>query len=282
MSDLHLQQVSVQYAGQHAPTLHNINLTIPHDGITVVLGPSGCGKTTLLNVLAGFVGVSAGAVRDGETLIVAPAADRTVVFQDDALMPWLNVQENVELGLKIQNLPAKQRADIATKMLQQVKLSGAEAKQIWELSGGMRQRVGIARALAVRSKYLLMDEPFGALDAFTREQILAHLDKSRVGFDLAERLACAALLTERRSQFINDATRKRGHQHQTGGQYQGFFDVVGNQEKARLVVLPQIQHQILHLFARKRIQSAKRLIHQQVFGAHSQSAGNAHSLAHAA
>ena len=171
MSDLHLQQVSVQYAGQHAPTLHNINLTIPHDGITVVLGPSGCGKTTLLNVLAGFVGVSAGAVRDGEALIVAPAADRTVVFQDDALMPWLNVQENVELGLKIQNLPAKQRADIATQMLHQVNLSGAEDKLIWELSGGMRQRVGIARALAVRSKYLLMDEPFGALDAFTREQM---------------------------------------------------------------------------------------------------------------
>ena len=141
MSDLHLQQVSVQYAGQHAPTLHNINLTIPHNGITVVLGPSGCGKTTLLNVLAGFVGVSAGAVRDGETQILAPAADRTVVFQDDALMPWLNVQENVELGLKIQNMPAKQRADIATQMLQQVNLSGAEEKQIWELSGGMRQRV---------------------------------------------------------------------------------------------------------------------------------------------
>ena len=171
MSDLHLQQVSVQYEGQHAPTLHNINLTIPHDGITVVLGPSGCGKTTLLNVLAGFVGVSAGAVRDGETQIVAPAADRTVVFQDDALMPWLNVQKNVELGLKIQNMPAKQRTDIATQMLQQVNLSGAEEKQIWELSGGMRQRVGIARALAVRSKYLLMDEPFGALDAFTREQM---------------------------------------------------------------------------------------------------------------
>ena len=171
MSDLHLQQVSVQYEGQHAPTLHNINLTIPHNGITVVLGPSGCGKTTLLNVLAGFMGVSAGAVRDGDAQIVAPAADRTVVFQDDALMPWLNVQENVELGLKIQNMPAKQRADIATQMLQQVNLSGAEEKQIWELSGGMRQRVGIARALVVRSKYLLMDEPFGALDAFTREQM---------------------------------------------------------------------------------------------------------------
>ena len=171
MSDLHLQQVSVQYEGSHAPTLHNINLTIPHNGITVVLGPSGCGKTTLLNVLAGFMGVSAGAVRDGDAQIVAPAADRTVVFQDDALMPWLNVQENVELGLKIQNMPAKQRADIATQMLQQVNLSGAEEKQIWELSGGMRQRVGIARALAVRSKYLLMDEPFGALDAFTREQM---------------------------------------------------------------------------------------------------------------
>ena len=171
MSDLHLQQVSVQYEGQHAPTLHNINLTIPHNGITVVLGPSGCGKTTLLNVLAGFMGVSAGAVRDGDAQIVAPAADRTVVFQDDALMPWLNVQENVELGLKIQNMPAKQRADIATQMLQQVNLSGAEEKQIWELSGGMRQRVGIARALAVHSKYLLMDEPFGALDAFTREQM---------------------------------------------------------------------------------------------------------------
>ena len=171
MSDLHLQQVSVQYEGSHAPTLHNINLTIPHNGITVVLGPSGCGKTTLLNVLAGFVGVSSGAVRDGEIQIVAPAADRTVVFQDDALMHWLKVKKKIEIGMKIQNMPAKQRADIATQTLQQVNLSGAEEKQIWELSGGMRQRVGIARALAVRSKYLLMDEPFGALDAFTREQM---------------------------------------------------------------------------------------------------------------
>lgn len=133
----------MQYAGQAAPTLQDISLNIPHDGITVILGPSGCGKTTLLNVLAGFVPISAGEVRDGDKRINAPSADRTVVFQDDALMPWLNVQENVELGLKIQNVPAQQRSAIAKQVLQQVNLSGAEEKQIWELSGGMRQRVAL-------------------------------------------------------------------------------------------------------------------------------------------
>ncbi|WP_407701095.1 taurine ABC transporter ATP-binding protein [Vitreoscilla massiliensis] len=203
MSDLSLQQVSVQYEGQAAPTLQNISLNIPHDGITVILGPSGCGKTTLLNVLAGFVPINAGEVRDGDKYINAPAADRTVVFQDDALMPWLNVQENVELGLKIQNVPAQQRSAIAKQVLQQVNLSGAEEKQIWELSGGMRQRVGIARALAVRSKYLLMDEPFGALDAFTREQmqdlVLDLWQQNQTGFflithDIEEALVLATQL----------------------------------------------------------------------------------------
>lgn len=171
MSNLSLQNIEVLYEGQSAPTLASVSLEIPQDGITVVLGPSGCGKTTLLNVLAGFVAPTAGRLVDGETLITAPDADRTVVFQDDALMPWLTVLENVELGLKIQGVPAQERTHIAQAMLQKVNLSGAEDKNIWELSGGMRQRVGIARALAVKSKYLLMDEPFGALDAFTREQM---------------------------------------------------------------------------------------------------------------
>lgn len=171
MSNLSLQNIEVLYEGQNAPTLASVSLEIPQDGITVVLGPSGCGKTTLLNVLAGFVAPTGGRLVDGETRITAPGADRTVVFQDDALMPWLSVLENVELGLKIQGVAAKERTHIAHAMLQKVNLSGAEDKNIWELSGGMRQRVGIARALAVKSKYLLMDEPFGALDAFTREQM---------------------------------------------------------------------------------------------------------------
>ena len=171
MSNLSLQNIQVMYEGQTTPTLESVSLEIPQDGITVVLGPSGCGKTTLLNVLAGFVTPTSGRLVDGETLITAPGADRTVVFQDDALMPWLDVQQNVELGLNIQGIEPKERSERALKMLQKVNLSGASDKQIWELSGGMRQRVGIARALAVQSKYLLMDEPFGALDAFTREQM---------------------------------------------------------------------------------------------------------------
>lgn len=203
MSDLRLDSISVHYEGQDAPTLQNVSLDIPHDGITVILGPSGCGKTTLLNVLAGFVEVSAGAVRDGERVITVPGADRTVVFQDDALMPWLNVIDNVELGLKIQNVPASERTDIAKQVLQQVNLSGAEEKNIWELSGGMCQRVGIARALAVKSKYLLMDEPFGALDAFTREQmqdlVLGLWQRNQTGFflithDIEEALVLATKL----------------------------------------------------------------------------------------
>ena len=203
MSDLRAHNVSVVYAGQTTPTLHDVSLDIPHDGITVVLGPSGCGKTTLLNVLAGFVSASSGVLSDGDTLISAPAADRTVVFQDDALMPWLNVIENVQLGLQIQNTPAEQRLAIANKVLQQVNLSGAEHKNIWELSGGMRQRVGIARALAVQSKYLLMDEPFGALDAFTREQmqdlVLGLWQRQQTGFflithDIEEALVLATKL----------------------------------------------------------------------------------------
>ncbi|MBN3859809.1 ATP-binding cassette domain-containing protein [Neisseriaceae bacterium PsAf] len=171
MDDLQVIDVSVTYPNQMSPTLSEISLTVETNQITVILGPSGCGKTTLLNVLAGFILPNSGVVKLGEKIIKNPDSSRVVVFQDNTLMPWLNVIDNVALGLKIKKIPKQQRYLIAKQLLQQVKLYDVDNKSIWELSGGMKQRVGIARALAVNSNFLLMDEPFGALDISTREQM---------------------------------------------------------------------------------------------------------------
>ena len=171
MPSIEVNSASVHFAGQSQPTLDDINLIIPDDGITVIIGPSGCGKTTLLNILAGFITPTSGTISSNGQTISAPGSDRVVVFQDDALMPWLNVAENVALGLNIAGTDKTTRQQRVTEKLQQVGLENVANKPIWALSGGMRQRVGIARALAVNSQFLLMDEPFGALDAFTREQM---------------------------------------------------------------------------------------------------------------
>lgn len=171
MSNLHIESISLTYENTTKSTLNDISLTIPDDGITVVIGPSGCGKTSLLNILAGFIQPTSGAItRNGQPIYKA-GADRAVVFQDDALMPWLTVAQNIALGLKIQGLSQQKHARIVEEKLALVHLTHAENQPIWSLSGGMRQRVGIARALAVNSPYLLMDEPFAALDAFVREQM---------------------------------------------------------------------------------------------------------------
>ena len=166
---LQISHLSADYGGK--PALADINLTLDSGELLVVLGPSGCGKTTLLNLIAGFVPYQHGSIILDGKHVDGPGAERGVVFQNEGLLPWRNVQDNVALGLQLAGVNKTERRHIAALMLKKVGLEGAEKRFIWQLSGGQRQRVGIARALAANPQLLLLDEPFGALDAFTREQM---------------------------------------------------------------------------------------------------------------
>lgn len=174
---LSVHHVSVHYPGQPQPALADVSFEIGPEDLTVALGPSGCGKTTLLNLLAGFIRPDRGQVRFDDVPVSGPGIDRAVVFQHDALLPWLNVRDNVAFGLRLQGWNKARRAQRAEEMLRLVDLPEAGNRPVWQLSGGQRQRVGIARALAAPSRALLLDEPFGALDAFTREQMQSLLLK---------------------------------------------------------------------------------------------------------
>jgi NitT/TauT family transport system ATP-binding protein len=145
--------------GRQLLAVDDVSLTVAEGEFLCLLGPSGCGKSTLLNVLACFAGAP----------ITEPGPERAVVFQDAALFPWLNARRNVEFGLR--HVPREERQEQADAMLAQVGLADFGHAHPHELSGGMRQRVAIARALALRPRILLMDEPFGALDANTREHL---------------------------------------------------------------------------------------------------------------
>ena len=166
---LSVSHLTARYDGHLA--LEDINLTIAGQELVVVLGPSGCGKTTLLNLIAGFLTPESGSITLDGQRVTGPGAERGVVFQHEGLLPWRNVQDNVALGLQLAGVDKTQRRATAARMLKKVGLEGAEKRFIWQLSGGQRQRVGIARALAANPQLLLLDEPFGALDAFTREQM---------------------------------------------------------------------------------------------------------------
>ena len=148
--------------------LDDINLTIGEREFVAVVGPSGCGKTTLLRLIAGLEMPSSGAVRVGGKVVRKPGPDRAVVFQQFALFPWKTVRENITFGLKCKGIDRRKRNEIALKYLDLMGMVGTEDSYPHQLSGGMQQRVAIARSYAIEPDVLLMDEPFGALDAQTR------------------------------------------------------------------------------------------------------------------
>ena len=151
--------------------LEHVSFTVDRGEFFVILGPSGSGKTTILNLIAGFEQPSSGAVTVNGLPVSSPSWQRAVVFQEHALFPWLTAWENIEFGLKMKDVPPGKRVAIVREYIDVVGLKGFENKYPKELSGGMKQRVGIARALAVDSDFVIMDEPLGSLDAQTRSEM---------------------------------------------------------------------------------------------------------------
>jgi NitT/TauT family transport system ATP-binding protein len=149
--------------------LRGVNLHLTENSFTCLLGPSGCGKSTLLNMIAGFLPPSTGRVLVDGREVTGPSADRGVVFQEYALFPWRTAEQNVAFGPMLRRMPRARQVEVARHYLEVVGLAGHHDKFPSQLSGGMKQRVAIARALANNPSVLLMDEPFGALDAQTRE-----------------------------------------------------------------------------------------------------------------
>jgi NitT/TauT family transport system ATP-binding protein len=160
-----------------APALVDLDLEVADHELVCLLGPSGCGKSTLLNIVAGFLQPSTGRVLVDGRPVTAPGADRGVVFQEYVLFPWLTVAGNVEFGLVLQGRPAAERRGTVARYLHLVGLGAHAQKFPVQLSGGMKQRVAIARALANNPAIILMDEPFGALDAQTREVLQDELSR---------------------------------------------------------------------------------------------------------
>lgn len=157
--------------GSSVQALKDVSLTLNDGELLSVLGPSGCGKTTLLNIVAGFLAPTEGKVVLNDDVVTGPAPERGMVFQKGALFEWMNVRHNVDFGPRMKGMPKKQRDEITDHLLDIVGLQDFKEKAVYELSGGMQQRVALARCLANEPDVILMDEPLGALDALTREKM---------------------------------------------------------------------------------------------------------------
>lgn len=174
MSGLMIDNISMRFdlpGGGSVQALKNVSLDIKAGELMSVLGPSGCGKTTLLNIVAGFLAPTEGTVRLGENAVHGPGPERGMVFQQGALFEWMNVRDNVSFGPDMKGVSRKQSGPKVDHLLEVVGLQDFKEKAIYELSGGMQQRVALARCLANEPDVILMDEPLGALDALTREKM---------------------------------------------------------------------------------------------------------------
>lgn len=169
--------ISKSYGSTEA--LRGIDLDFPRGKLTSLLGPSGCGKTTLLKIIAGLIKANAGTITVDGKVVSVPGPERAFVFQDFALMPWSTAIRNVAFGLELRGKPKAEREDIARHYIAEVGLAGFENKYPHELSGGMRQRIGLARALAVDADVLLLDEPFSAVDEQNRRKFQEDLIRLR-------------------------------------------------------------------------------------------------------
>lgn len=171
------ENVSKQFLNQNESTLQRINLEIQTGEFVCIVGKSGCGKSTLLNLAAGLLTPSSGRILLDGKEVNGPGAERTVMFQEHALYPWLTVRENVEFGMKLSGVSKETRLEKSDYYLKMVHLQGYEDYRVHEISGGMRQRVALARALVVDSEILLMDEPFSALDKQTSNCLREELQR---------------------------------------------------------------------------------------------------------
>jgi len=173
-----VRSASKTYSTKHGATitaLDSVSVDIAPGEFVCLVGRSGCGKTTLLNMIAGFVTPTTGSVSVGDDLVTGPGQGKGVVFQNFGLFPWLSARKNIEFACRRKQMSKQEAADRATELVRLVRLNGFEDKYPHELSGGMQQRVAIARTLATEPKVLLMDEPFGALDEFTRSDLQTEL-----------------------------------------------------------------------------------------------------------
>ena len=174
MTGLIIDNLSMRFDlanGSSVQALENVSLTLQKGELLSVLGPSGCGKTTLLNILAGFLAPTSGHVTLNGQRVTGPSAERGMVFQQGALFEWMSVRQNVDFGPRMKGMEKRQRDQITDHLLETVGLQDFKDKAVYELSGGMQQRVALARCLANDPEVILMDEPLGALDALTREKM---------------------------------------------------------------------------------------------------------------